>query len=455
MIIISIFLFSILFPTFIYSQSQQKLTYSIIKELDVIPVNENNYSGEECCLQLKIPFVKADSVMASIPDLPAGINFVSLRRSEYADETSGTKIELWLNFSEKGTYKLKFLRVTINGTLYNIPFKPITILENPRNMLPQLVVTFDNGVELIQQKRSSSRSKIAFSEKNGVPLRFTVSLQYAVQLVSFYWSVPKNSLFTELERYEITTGTLRNSDFSEKKVPVASFEWQPLVTGNVYLPELKLIATAYNGSRVELSMPDVLIEILENKNQINKSNNDNDLFAYAFTEAPVSDKKIVKTSISNEDCIKIAELREKERNSVPFGIEKKNRHEFEKGLGIYSEESEPTHFMLHIFICLAIIFAVLLGMAIMLKKIPILIFISTLSIVFFVLSIISAVRLSIDYGIFIGGGIRAVPETSVASVESIESGRRVKVEQQAGGWVYIRVGASGGWILKENIIFIK
>ena len=34
--------------TVLYAQGAQKLTYSIIKELDVEPVSEKNYCGEEC-----------------------------------------------------------------------------------------------------------------------------------------------------------------------------------------------------------------------------------------------------------------------------------------------------------------------------------------------------------------------------------------------------------------------
>ena len=81
--------------------AQQKLTYSMIQNLLVKPVNQTNFSAADCAFELKIPYVKSDLVQAQIPDLPAGVNFVSLRRSEYSDEnkTSGTKIELWLNFA--------------------------------------------------------------------------------------------------------------------------------------------------------------------------------------------------------------------------------------------------------------------------------------------------------------------------------------------------------------------
>lgn len=125
--------------------SQQKLTVSIIRNLRVMPVNKINFSSADCAFELKIPYVKSDSVQAQIPDLPNGVNFVSLRRSEYSDENkvSGTKIELWLNFAEAKTYRLRAMRVYINSRLYYIQFAPVVISENPRNIMPRLVVTFE------------------------------------------------------------------------------------------------------------------------------------------------------------------------------------------------------------------------------------------------------------------------------------------------------------------------
>ena len=83
----------------------QRLTYNIIKELTVKPVNQNNFSGTDCAFELKIPYIKSENVQAQIPDLPNGVNFVSLRRTEYSDTETGTKIELWLNFADSGTYR--------------------------------------------------------------------------------------------------------------------------------------------------------------------------------------------------------------------------------------------------------------------------------------------------------------------------------------------------------------
>lgn len=440
---------------FAQGQGTHKLTYKIIRELDVVPVSEKNFCGEECGFELKIPYVKADSVVAAIPDLPSGVSFVSLRRSEYSDETSGTKIELWLTFSETGTYKLRFLRVTIDGAFYNIPFLPVTISENPRDMLPQLVVVFDNGTEFVRQKNVRQSSAAAFSAPAGTPLYFTVYLRYAVQLVSFYWTVPKNALFTELERYEITKGTLRNSDFSEDKIPVARFEWLPLVTGNVFLPEISLIVTSYSGGRTELSMPDSFIEIQNESRRPESAADSENYFSYAFAALPKKNTHSVKTTVTPDDCHTIARLRHAERTAAPFGKAVKDRRDYEQSLGVRNEVNEPTYFARNMFVCLSVVFFILLGTVILLRRIPLIIVCAAIGIFCLLMAVVSSVRLSTAHGIFIGGGIRPVPEAAVDIVGSIESGRMVKIEQKAGGWVCVRVGTADGWVKEDSVIIIE
>lgn len=433
--------------------SQQRLTYSIIRTLSVKPVNEVNFSGTDCAFELKIPFVKSDVVQAQIPDLPSGVNFVSLRRSEYSDKEVGTKIEIWLNFAEAKTYNLRSMQVYINNRFYYIPFDRIEISDNPKNMLPQLVVSFDNGVELVQLHRGKQKNPMAFTSYTGQALTFTVYLKYAVQIISFDWKVPKNALFTELERYDITKGTFRNSEFSEEKIPVATFELEPLTKGRLYLPEIRIIATSYNGTRIELTLPDSYINVLEGEKEVITS--EENYFAYAFTEKNTEVKSVVKNQISQKTCEEIARLRIEERNDLPFGEVYKKRVAFEKENGIFESSAEPTRFSL--WLCLAVsgLFLIMTLIFIVAKKIKGILAFSVLLFATLVLSIVQFVRLSKNYAIFKGGSLSPVPEESVDSVASIESGKRVELEQKAGGWVYVEFGSTGGWVLEDNVVFIK
>ncbi len=449
------FLTVVLFSVVHIPSYAQRLTYSMIMDLSVHTVNEKNFSNSDVAFELKIPYVKSDVVQAQIPDLPSGVNFVSLRRSEYSDTTSGTKIELWLNFSDSGRYNLRYMRVFINNRAYNIPFEPVIISDNPRNMLPQLVVTFDNGVEFIQQHRGKPQNKPAFVAHTGDVFNFTVSLQYAVQIISYNWSVPKNALFLEKERYEITKGTIRSSVFSEDTIPVASFEWEPLLTGNLYLPDLKIIATSYNGTRVELGLEDAYIQVLEGKNSVKRTESYEDLFAYAFTKNQKKQTKLTKNVVSAKACDTIAQLRSQERNSLPFGYVYKQRKNAEARVGITESQNEPTKYTLWFCLALMVLCIILLVISIVIKKLPGILIFSALSVLLLIFSIIQLGRLSATYGIFIGGNISPIPEEQVDAVVSIESGKRVKIAQTAGDWVYVEYGSTGGWAKENNIYFIK
>ena len=436
--------------------AQQRLTFSMIQNLLVKPVNNINFSATDCAFELKIPYVKSDVVQAQIPDLPNGVNFVSLRRSEYSDENkiSGTKIELWLNFAEAKTYRLRSLHVYINSRLYYIQFAPVVISENPRNIMPRLVVTFENGQELISQRRGKTVDEAKFSAVAGVPLHFTVSLQYAVQIISYNWSVPKNALVRELEQYDITKGTLRSSEFSEEKIPVATFEWEPLYAGKLSLPDMKIIATSYNGTRIELKLPETLIPVTEGISRAKKTDDSEAYFGYAFAARTTKNKIVATDKLSLEDCQKLAELRSEERHSVPFAKKFHERKVFEHQRGITDGAMEPTYFWLWSCLALLLVCVILTIFSAISRKILGILTFSGAMVIFFVGMIISSVFISRTYAIFKGGNVSPVPEESAAAVSSIESGKRVLVEQKAGDWVFIRFGSAGGWVKDDGIIII-
>lgn len=432
----------------------QRLTYNIIKGLTVSAVNKNNFSGTDCAFELKIPYIKSENVQAQIPDLPNGVNFVSLRRSEYSDSETGTKIELWLNFADSGVYRLSSLKVYLNNHLYYLPFEPIVILENPKNILPQLVVAFEDGSEFIQTRRGGQSTKKRFTTKAGQPVNFTVYLQYGVQIVSFNYSVPKNALFRELERFDITRGTLRSSEFTEEKIPVARFEWEPLYSGDQKLPDVHIVATSYNGVRVDLTLPQTPVNVLEGDIQTSSENEAEELFGYAFAQKNKKVKKTEKVTVSLKNCERIAKLRTTERHSIPFTKAYKLRKSFENSLGLNDTIFEPTYFTVKLSVILLIIFILLLGLMIFMKKLQGIIIFSVFSILFLVSTIITSVLILTPYAIFKGGEVSPVPEKVSSTSSSIESGKRVRIEHRNGGWVYVQFGNSGGWVTEDKVIFI-
>ena len=115
---------------------------------------------------------------------------------------------------------------------------------------------------------------------------------------------------------------------------------------------------------------------------------------------------------------------------------------------------EPAYFWLWgsvILLFLSVVFTVLSALT---RKVPGILSFSGAMVVFLVGTIISSVFILRTYAIFKGGNVSPVPEESSAAVSSIESGKRVLVEQRAGDWVFIRFGSAGGWVKEDGIIVI-
>ena len=59
------------------------------------------------------------------------------------------------------------------------------------------------------------------------------------------------------------------------------------------------------------------------------------------------------------------------------------------------------------------------------------------------------------YGISKGCTIRSIPETSAKAESRIGEGNRVQITEEAGKWIYVQMGETGGWCFKDEVIFIN
>ena len=124
------------------------------------------------------------------------------------------------------------MHVLINGRNYYIRVANVEIEENPENLNPRVVVVFKDGTQLYSDGFYSSKyysekenkAISVFDAKIGQKLEFTVYLQYGVQLIQFDWELPKNSIFTQTEQFEITEIKYRENKFSKELSPVGCFE---------------------------------------------------------------------------------------------------------------------------------------------------------------------------------------------------------------------------------------
>ena len=192
----------------------QYLTYSIIKDLRITPVeNQDLYANTEIKFEVTVPYTMPSQMQISIPDLPQNVTFQTLRRTESYSEPGSTRIELWLSFSKEGTYKLPALNVKINDVKRTIKFSEVTISVNPMELSPRLVYVFEDGTTIYSDQIPPEKE--IFSVELGQKINFTVNVQYAVQVLQMNWHIPENSIFSQTRAYEITEVKYR------EKAPIA------------------------------------------------------------------------------------------------------------------------------------------------------------------------------------------------------------------------------------------
>ena len=428
---------------------------SDLQKLRVTPPVGALYSGNDYMFSLIIPDVKPSDVQADSPEMPPGVSVVSMRRTDYAQIgiQSGTEIDIWLSFRDARIYTLPPLRVRIKGRPYEIPFSDVNIEQNPASTFPHLIVKFENGTELTD---GTTNDEPLFTLPAGEKILFTLYVQYAVQAIRFSWQAPKDALLTELWRYEIAEGTPRASLFTADPIPVALFEWQPLVGGNTPIPDMQLTVSAYSGARVKLSPPAGTILVVPSLSVPSDEGDSNEsYFSYAFSEVGHSESEHRVRTLSESDCETLAMLHSAERHAFFPWKAASARRAFEAKLGIASGKAEPSVAACMLFAAATLVLALLCAVLFVLKKRAGAYAVLGCVLVVFSFAVASAIRLSGTYGIFKGGDVRFVPDESSGLVSPIASGERVSVEETAGKWVYIQYGTTGGWVASSSVVPIR
>ncbi|MBP5447394.1 MAG: hypothetical protein J6X95_04755 [Treponema sp.] len=424
--------------------------------LEALPKDDIFFTNNDAQFILKIQRVIPSDVQTELPNFPEGVIFNSSKKSDYisSDGNAGTEVDLWFTFRQTGSYTFPPLVVYIKGRRYSVKFKPVEVYENPRTILPRMIVVFDNG----QTISADAKKTPTITLESDKAARFKVYLQYALQAQQFAWNIPKDSLFREIERYAEMNKPRRSSDFSTEKVPVSYFEWRPFATGVTSLPEIRMMVTAYSGRSVYLSTPECIVTVVPQKKdaQSAESSQEESVYAYAWSESIGSEKTKKASAVTPFDCAQIAQLRSLERRSLfNLGKVRAERIAAERAAGIKSSENEVNYYLFFIIIgvngllvLLSIIFALC-------KKRfeAAVIAIAALGMIFF--SALATNAVLKRYGVLVGGEISPIPEDSAITKSAVNGGSRVQIKEEVQGWYYIVYNENGGWIKKENLAEIK
>lgn len=432
----------------------QTLTLDQIKQLRLVPEEgQNLYTKTDLKFVVTIPKVHPSQVQVLAANQQNDITFRTMRKSENYEQ-AGTNIEIWYNFANRGDYKLTPLSVMIQNRRRSIAFEPVSVTEDPATMSPRIVLVFDNGKKIYSDELYSQEP--LFTAQTGKKLGFTVNVQYATQLVQFNWEIPKDSIFTCTRQFEFTENRYRERVYSHILIPVASFEWTGLAAENIKVPVIRLNATGYNGYRNELILPEVYIKFTENEEAVTATE-DADIFSAAFFQEEDETAAVINSTLSYEDCMRLAEYYSKEHNEFFLYLKaRRNRINFEESCGIVISENPifPTVFLyLSIIVIISSVTCIIIAVR-RKHKIRTLIFIILLIIGIAVL-VYCSVRRNERYGITTGGKIYSIPQENAESVSEVSSGNRVRILERTGRWYYIEVGETGGWCTSDNILMIR
>lgn len=402
-------------PIFAKSPSRAELMNLVVKANSQIffTMAENGYT-------LLIPGTESADVQTDISVLPPGTKLDSSKKEDFFDDEGGraTRIQFWFTFTDAGIAKLPPLTAKIKGKIYYLPFEEIPVYENPNLISPVLSVEFESSEQLSKDKAGN----LIYRCRAGEKIRYRISIQYFQQILNYSFVLPKDSIFEETKRYEIARPGKKsagpNKEFTPEKFPVSEFSWEPLKEGEFEFPHISLEAVSYNGSRKQISLPQIFVSVEKSKKQEQNQKSDfprisaamKNAFSEPKTQNGNSDSK--KYSPTVQDCKTLALLRSKEKHSPFWSGAAEKRRDFERSIGIDSDEDENKNPAANIF-----------GLG---KK----------------------------YGIFAGGKVSQVPEEK-APFRNAPAASRVRIAEKAAGWLYVESKDFSGWVKQENVFMIE
>ena len=392
------------------------------------------FACEECEFALSVPGVEPDALQAELSPLPPGVRFVSAKKE--FDGNGGTLIRFRLVFPSAGTFSLPPVSLRHRLRTYSVPFASVAVSENPSLVYPSLFASVDDGAEFFV----------------GESVFFTVYAKHAARILDFRYTLPKDSIFFERERF--FSGTDGESlRFSPEAVPLARFEWKPLRSGEQAFPEMSIDALSYGGERKTVSLSREAVFVGASRAHKAEEAGALDGFYAAEDAAPggADARRFFRAPGGFEaECEELRTLRSAERRAFPlsasFGESRARREELERQMGIPPFGNEKNVWIAHLLFVVAGVFLSLFVLFLGARRTrPSALFFSL-----FVVSLPFAVMYESDFaapsGIFFGGGVSVIPEDlGDGAGQFVPAGFRVKIMEKSADWVYIEAVDCSGW----------
>ena len=410
---------------------------------------KNAKVGEEVIIKVRVTDTTLKKVNYSFAEPPAGARRMELKK--YIDSQSAASdiiIESVFIFDKPGTFELPPLAVKIGKKTYNIEIPFIEVTENAKLKAAEVFWNY--------------KADAAFAYGSPVELELKIRYVSSINMLD----VPLDEQAAISRQTEPVFSFDENADFSDG-ITAAVYQWIPLESGDLKLPEAVLEVTGTNGEVQTIEAPEIYVNVAQQSAA--KPVQENQLFASAFEpENQSADKKAAAQTSKNLKARsasvqelkpyleKLAELRAKEHESIFNSNIKEQRKSFESQLDLHDTPDEYQQiFIIAWFVCAAVFLLWSLVLRISSSK-----FRSLLLFLVFALCLARGVYHAKEYwrtpALFVGGEVSTVPDTESLVAGELTPGTRICVANKVGDWILIEYnGRKMGWVNAETIVPIN
>lgn len=422
---------------------------AVLLQQDVVLSSDNPWclTDSECSFSVFLPEISPSQVGVGNPRLPEGVRFLAAYKDlSVAGSDAGTSIRVLLSFSQEGTFQLPPLDIMLDSTLYQLPFAPVEVFQNPRSLRPELQLSFqrEDG-QLVQLSEAGF-----VPAQTGKPLLLTVSLRYAVRLEDLLWQLVPDALFQQVEdfREEFNLGA---AELSHQFQPVARFQLVPLRGGLLEVPPLELEVTGYDDGVHRLSTSLLKVESAVVPEAQGQDHVIDPALASAFVQ-PATEAAPLLVGVSLEAAQELAQLRRQERKSLPLASIRQNRILREQELGLGPEKNEASWPLVWILAGLGGLLLLLLVLSLLKKKYSVSAGFGFCLLLVTVGAIVTSRPLFQSTGILASRTLSKIPEVDAANHFSVAPYSLVEIRQEVMGWYYVSAGGLEGWIPRNQVI---
>ena len=378
------------------------------------------FEGEPGSLFVIIPNIAPSRIEYTFPKFPDTVSLIGLEKISYSSQrykgkfVKSTKLQIALKFLQSGTYNFEPIKITIDNTdEYDIKFSQITVIPNLLELKPELMFTPSKTLHALQSTE------------------FILSALYFKDIVDYSVELSENALIEETENLFTEAN---KKDFTANAIPIAKFTCIPFAEGSLILKNVTATFVGYDGKNHEVILKNIELPVLKATNYIENF-----------------------ISFGQQQLLSV----QSKSSSQNYAIEDKNT---EKAKLIHNEwvakKKARVPIIIGSFCFSSFIILVSLGMLLfaiktkksLQKSIVLLVF----GVILILVSHFFAFKEKDIYAITYTTNMYGIPEFDGQILKTLESGTRVKIENDMGDWALIQQeNSTSGWVQKQDCLLIQ